>query len=420
MKSPTHSPAGAELVGLLSLTVALWLGYLLALLLIDHTFYPFPVFAPAFYVASTLTGLLVLGLVHYAPLRLRLGRVLLPLVIVLLSVESIALAELVTMFRGGPPATPEGLLLRTMPLLLLGLILTAWQYGWRFVVLYTLGIALFSAGLILQHVQDGQPPAPPLTMLIIQTVSFLVVGYFISTLMQQLQAEQASLAQANAQLRQNAATVEQLAISRERNRMARELHDTLAHTLSALSVQLETVKAYWEVDPEVAQKMLDQSLQATRAGLHETRRALKSLRASPLDDLGLLLALRRMAEQTAVRSKLKLQLALPSQAPPLAPATEQAIYRIAQEAVANVAHHADATTLSLTLSLDDARVILVVHDDGLGFNPQQRARSGHFGLSGMEERAQMVGGNLTVSSRPGDGTTVRFTLEEQAHERVNL
>ena len=104
------------------------------------------------------------------------------------------------------------------------------------------------------------------------------------------------LRQANAQLTHYASTLENLTVSRERNRMARELHDTLAHTLTGLSVTLETVKAYWDVDEDKARGLLDKSLETTRTGVEETRRALKSLRASPLEDMGLTLAIQKMAE----------------------------------------------------------------------------------------------------------------------------
>jgi len=300
-----------------------------------------------------------------------------------------------------------------MPLLFMALILTAWQYGWQHVILFSGGIALFTLGLHLFFFRPGGPSLwPPVTALVIQTISFLVVGYFISTLMRRLKQQQDSLAQANAQLTAYAATLEELTISRERNRMARELHDTLAHTLSTLSLQLETVKAYWEVDPAAAQHMLDKSLEATRSGLQETRRALKSLRASPLDDLGLVLALQKMAEETAARANLKLDLSLPNRPVSLSAGVEQAIYRVAQEALANAAHHANAQALTLQLSVSGPDVLLLVRDDGLGFNVRQGEASGRFGLPGMRERAQLVGGQLTIDSQPGQGTTVRLTIED--------
>jgi signal transduction histidine kinase len=403
----------ANVMKLLPLMVALWWGYLLALLAIDHLFYPDPVFPLPYYLINGLLAAVVLGLALWPRGRAPLGRAFLPLTIGALSLVPVLTAQLVTRRLPPIPASgPEAVLLRTMPFLLLALIVTAWQYSWPYVILFSGGIALFTLGLHLHFFRPGGPSLlPPVTVLVIQTISFLVVGYFISTLVTRLKQQQDSLAQANAQLTDYAATLEELTISRERNRMARELHDTLAHTLSALAVQLETVKAYWEIDPPAAQTMLDRSLAATRSGLQETRRALKSLRARPLDDLGLLLALREMAQGTAARANVQLDLSLPEHLPALSPETEQCIYRVAQEAVANAAHHANARTLTVRLSVQGADVSLVVRDDGLGFNVRQGEASGHFGLRGMRERAQLVGGQLTIDSQPGQGTTIRLTIE---------
>lgn len=407
-------------VALLPLTALLWLAYLLALLVIDHLLYPRPILPPWFYLVNGCDALAILGLALWSRGRAWCGRTLVPLAIGLLSVAPVIMAQLVTMrLPGSPSSGPEAILLRTTPLLFMALVLTAWQYGWRAVVVFSGGIALFTLGLHLFFYRPGGSPLlPPVTAVIMQTISFLVVGYFISALMRRLRQQQESLARANAQLADYAATLEELTISRERNRMARELHDTLAHTLSALSVQLETVHAYWEVDPAGAQRMLETSLAATRSGLQETRRALKSLRASPLDDLGVALALRQLAAETAARANLRLDVSIPEHLPALAPAVEQCIYRVAQEAAANVAHHANARTLTVQLSCD-GDVVLRVSDDGQGFDPQQAKTAGHFGLSGMRERAHVVGGELTIASRPGQGTTVQLTMRG-ANESADL
>lgn len=406
-----HAQTG--IMRLLPLMAGLWLGYLLILLLIDHLLYPRPIFPFAYYLINGIDALIVLGLALWPWGRKQLGRVLLPLVIGLLSLVPTVTANLMVLPIPHLQATsPESTLLRQMPLLLMALILTAWQYGWRYVLLYSGGIGLFTLSLHLYLFRPGGPAvSPPVTVTLIQTVSFLVVGYFISASIQRLQQQQASLARANAQLTDYAATLEDLTISRERNRMARELHDTLAHTLSALSVQLETVKAYWDVDPAAAQGMLDRSLDVTRSGLQETRRALKSLRASPLEDLGLVLALRQLAEETAARANAALDLSLPGKPVSLDPGIEQAIYRVAQEALANAAHHANARALTLRLDVDRARVSLLVRDDGLGFTNEETTAAGHFGLHGMRERAELAGGELSIDTQPGEGTTVQLRID---------
>jgi len=207
-----------------------------------------------------------------------------------------------------------------------------------------------------------------------------------------------------------ASTLEQLATSRERNRLALELHDTLAHTLSGLSVQLETVNAYWDVDAPRARVLLEKSLESARTGLEETRRALKALRASPLDDLGLAAALEALARDAAARAGLKLELAIDASLPALSPDVEQGIYRVAQEALSNVVKHASAQAIVFELENAGGKIKLTVSDDGVGFEPGKLENGGHFGLAGMRDRAQLAGGELEVKSAPGAGTTVRFTV----------
>ncbi|HMR63955.1 MAG TPA: sensor histidine kinase [Anaerolineae bacterium] len=395
---------------LLQIAAGLWLGYLVVLALIDLSVTP-PnrIFAFRYYLINGLTALLILGVTLWRPAQIWLGQTFLPLIIILMSVIPTVSKYLFTPQSLPGPVISTGV----FTILLVALVLTAWQYRWRHVALFCLGTALLSLGVLIVEVGPlTRPFFFEMLGVAIQTVSFLVLGYFIDALMSQLRAQRDSLEQANAQLIHHASTLEHLTISRERNRMARELHDTLAHTLSALSVQLETVKAYWDVDTSAAQGMLDKSLEATRSGLQETRRALKSLRASPLDDLGLSLALRRLVESAARRANLDLDLALPEQVPSLSPDVEQCIYRVAQEAVSNVTHHANANKLTVHLDLNGQEVSLLVRDDGRGFQEQANHQTDHFGLPGMRERAQLAGGKLTIDSQPGRGTTVRLSIKD--------
>ena len=256
-------------------------------------------------------------------------------------------------------------------------------------------------------------PAFPgvLAIVLIQTVVFLVVGFSISFLMSRLRAQQQSLEAANNRLTQYASTLEQLATSRERNRLALELHDTLAHTLSGLSVQMETIKAYWDVDRPAARAILEKSLAATHLGLEETRRALKALRASPLEDMGLPLALRKMVEDAASRAGLALDMPEIIMVPPLPPDVEQCIYRVAQEAVTNVVKHASAKKMTVKLEFADSMATLMVSDDGVGFDTEKIDKTSHFGLAGIQERARISGGELKIQSKPGTGTTITLSLK---------
>ncbi len=394
---------------ILRMAAWVWLGYLIALLMVDSLLYPrLPrSVITTYYPYNGLAALLFLGMAYWEGLRKRLGEAFLPLMILLLSAAPILLHHVfVPRFPPGPLSNAEGVTLRQMPILFLALALIAWRYDLFHVMLFSLGTAAFEIALLI-----FRNALPNLLMVfffiaLVRTVSFIVIGLFINRLMSRLRAQSESLRQANAQLTHYASALETLTVSRERNRMARELHDTLAHTLTGLSVTLETVKAYWEVDAEKARALLESSLQTTRSGLEETRRALKSLRASPLEDLGLGLALRQLAESAAQRASLDLELALPDPMPNLTPDVEQCLYRVAQEAVENVIHHANAKRLTLRLEAAQGRWRLTVQDDGLGFDPRDKVSTGHFGLVGMKERAALAGGQLTIESQKGKGSKV--------------
>jgi signal transduction histidine kinase len=406
----------ATLVRLLRIMALLWIGYFLTLIAIDRIFVTLqPSVAPLplrYYLWQSLIALGVLGLTVWPRAPVGLGRWFLPLVIGWMAVlPTLLVPLLIGRLPPGPITSAEGLGLRLLPVLFMALVLVGWQYHWRHVVFFSLGLAALSLPQIVIQTPPNAPVLSPGTLVtLIQTISFLMIGSCIAALMQRLRAQSAALEQANAQLRHFASTQEQLTLSRERNRVARELHDTLAHTLSGLTVHLETTRAYWAVDQAAAKALLDTALDTARSGLQETRRALKALRASPLEDLGLLLALRRMLATAMERSSLQLELALPDDLPALAPDVEQCLYRIAQEAVANVIQHAAAHRLTFQLASDGAGLTLLIRDDGGGFDQRQPARSGHFGLPGMHERAQLAGGQLRITSQPGQGTTVQLTI----------
>lgn len=294
-------------------------------------------------------------------------------------------------------------------LLLVPLILTAWQYSFAWVLLLGLSTALFE--FLLLSSNPGLSVAElrwSTVALVGRSLLVIFVGYIVSNLIHEQRRQRHELAEANRKLVQFATTLEQLAVSRERNRLARELHDTLAHALSGLAVQLDAIGAVWKRMPRRARAMLDRSLSITRIGLDETRRAMQALRATPLEDVGLVLAIQDLAERAAARGGLELELALPDHAPALAPEVEQCFYRVAQEALENIVQHARATCVAVSLTQDVGRVTLQVTDDGVGLVEGPSAQEAQFGMRGMRERADLIGGTLEVQGQPGLGTTVRL------------
>ena len=326
----------------------------------------------------------------------------------------------------------EGALLATIYftaysiLLFMNVLFVAWQFDLRAVLLYS-GVVL--GMLLLLMWQPGflavDRPVIVLTvmMIFVALVTMLFPGWLIAHLMFQQRQQRAALAAAaeeqartNEQLVHYAASLEELTISRERNRLARELHDTLAHSLSAVTVQLGAVETLWENNPDAAKTLLTQADESARGGLEEARRALQALRASPLEDLGLVLALEALAKDAAARTNATLHLDVPEENLTfLAPHIEQGIYRVAQEALENCVRHAEATTLWVTLVYSTrqnqrGQIQLTIRDDGQGFDPAQTVPTGHYGVAGMKERAAVIGGRLQVESSRGEGTTVQLVL----------
>jgi len=165
--------------------------------------------------------------------------------------------------------------------------------------------------------------------------------------------------------------------------------------------------------------MLDQADQIARNGLTEARRALQDLRATPLQDLGLILAIREMAERAADRSGASLELQIPDQMVGNIPlSVEQGAYRIAQETLENVVRHAEARSIRVRLAQSPDGFELTIQDDGRGIDPEiaqtpsNRSQS-RMGLRGMQERANLIGGRLTINSQPSEGTEVHLIVPGQ-------
>jgi len=298
------------------------------------------------------------------------------------------------------------------------LVLVSWQYGFKAVIVYCLFATLLDAMLVpVMRADYALYEQTYHRLSLIRFTSFLMVGYVISRIMQQLRAERQALQVANRKLENHLVTLEQLTVSRERNRVARELHDTVAHTLSGVAVQLEAVDSLWTSDRKQAHNLLRHSLRATRDGLTETRNAIQALRAAPLADLGLVRALQDYAETTAARTGFQLAFDLPKTLDGLPLEVEQCFYRIGQEALENAARHAGAKLVNVKVAGSASELCMEIADDGIGFDPQVAETGRHFGLQGMHERAQLIHAALEIFSRSGEGTRLSLSWHENGGPR---
>jgi signal transduction histidine kinase len=202
----------------------------------------------------------------------------------------------------------------------------------------------------------------------------------------------------------------ELAALRERERLARDLHDSLGYALVALSVQLEAVQRLYAVDPVRASAQVDAMKDLTRASMAELRRALEGLRTPGLGDRSLWQALHALSCEVGARAGMEVRCQVAAGADALGPAMSEALWRMAQEALTNVEKHAHARQVQVGVEMAPHAVIMRISDDGCGLPPDAASRSGHYGLRGMRERLEGLGGTLTLHSDSQRGTLVEACL----------
>ena len=197
----------------------------------------------------------------------------------------------------------------------------------------------------------------------------------------------------------------------ERNRLAREIHDTLAQGLSAIALQLETADALLDANGETnsqsdrVHRAIHSALDLARSNLAEARRSVLDLRAAPLADASLAEALRELVHDVEQQSSLAVRFHVVGAQRPLPVATATGLYRIAQEALTNAQQHARASQIILHLAATPNQITLRIEDNGRGFDAQ-RVQPNRYGLVGLRERAHLLGGTLSVESEMETGTVV--------------
>ncbi len=248
--------------------------------------------------------------------------------------------------------------------------------------------------------------------------AFLLMVVVVVTLYQrqvraraQAEAAVAELRRAHEQLRAYAERVEDLTLMSERQRMARELHDTLAQGLAGLILQLEAVEAHLAQGRAArAQEIVRQAMGRARTALADSRRTIDHLRSEgqAADDFGT--ALRAEVAGFSAATALACHLDL-GELPPLPEAVQDHALRAVAESLTNAARHARARQVWVRAMRDGDALDLEIRDDGVGFDPQAlRPQQGHYGLLGLRERAELTGGALDITSAPGAGTRVRLRL----------
>ena len=220
-------------------------------------------------------------------------------------------------------------------------------------------------------------------------------------------AQQAAVAIENARLHEQGRV---LAVAEERNRMAREIHDTLAQGFTGIILQLQVAESMLDGEEPVARERLTRAQELARSSLREARRSVWNLRPSSLQGRSLAEALRDHLAEWRDHTGIEGALYVEGQPRPLAPETEETLLRVAQEALNNTYKHAGARRVEITLTLEPVTVLLAICDDGAGIDGEHpRGEGSGFGLVSMRERVTRLGGDFAIESGPGQGTCVRVS-----------
>lgn len=239
---------------------------------------------------------------------------------------------------------------------------------------------------------------------------FILSTVFLLILMNTLVAERESRNQltiAHQKLKDYALRIEDQATLEERNRIAREIHDTLGHALTALNLQLECGLKFWKTDSEKAYDFVSKAKEISLNALQDVRYSVANLRSDPLGGKTLEAAIESALNELKAATGMNISCQL-NQCNSLSPEMARVIYRLVQEALTNISKHAQADRVSVSLNVEETEATLKVSDNGKGFDRESNTTG--FGLQGMEERTFSLGGQFKLTSTVGNGCTIEATF----------
>lgn len=271
-------------------------------------------------------------------------------------------------------------------------------------------------------------PLFSMTGFIILFQRLIVERFERNELFKKLAQANSELEETHRQLEQSVAQEQELAVLRERTRLAREMHDTIGHALVLISVKLEAAQRLRERDPERCDGELESTKEIARETMTVLRASIADLRSPALEREPINHALSRSARELTQRTGLRVTYTLQADIERLPEPIEETLWKVSQEAFTNIEKHAHASHVQVRISWQDEKLLMLIHDDGIGL-PQQLCQSqkdnsledsspeGHYGLRGMFERVEAIGGHLTLHSGEEQGTTIEIELP-LAHNQV--
>ncbi|AUI61912.1 sensor histidine kinase [Amycolatopsis sp. BJA-103] len=273
-------------------------------------------------------------------------------------------------------------------------------------ILTTAAVLLTPLSLLVRGGIDEQPVLLPMTAILV--IFSLLAGRYTTQIIEQSKARAVLIEKLEASQAEVSRLSREAGTAAERERMAREIHDTLAQGFTSIVTLTQAIESEMDTDPKAARRHLELAARTARENLTEARAMVAAQGPSALASDSLEEALRRQVERLTEEAGIEAAIEIDGPLPALPMATEVVLLRGAQEALSNIRKHSRATRVSLRLSVVEGRVRLGVTDDGAGFDPAEP--TGGFGLAGMRARADQVGGIVALKSEPGAGTTLELEV----------
>lgn len=252
---------------------------------------------------------------------------------------------------------------------------------------------------------------PTIWLFFFMGLAAIILGIWVSAIIEQSSRRRELIEQLEATRAELAAAERREGVLEERQRLAREIHDTLAQGFTSIVMHLEAAEQALPGDPDRLQKHIDRARSTARVSLDQARRVVQDLRPESLEQRSLPEAIERSASHWREETGIPLTTKITGNPIPIHPNIEVTLLRTAQEALNNIRKHARATFVQLTLSYMNDVVVLDIQDDGVGLDGAEPSPlSGGYGLRAMRERAELCGGSVDLESDPGEGTTVVVTI----------
>lgn len=278
-----------------------------------------------------------------------------------------------------------------------------------------IAILILTGAIIYEQLADASTSLslnnPTIWLFLFTALGAIILGVWITAIIGQSMQRRRLIEQLEATQAELAAAERRAGILEERQRLARDIHDTLAQGFTSIVMHLEAADQALPDDLDTLQKHLDRARETARTSLEQARRVVHALRPQSLDQRSLPDAIERTAVRWQEETGTPVTTTITGDPVPLHPDIEVTLLRAAQEALANIRKHAQATAVQLTLSYIDDVVVLDVQDNGVAFEGAAASPlSGGYGLQAMRERAEQHGGSVTLESEPGEGTTVVVSI----------